>query len=397
MEKNNVNDFKKDGKYYFTFNYSSLSPEDQDLFKTQKEQENRRLIYVALTRPVYKCYISYMPRSYYGAIKQSSMDELFGKYNNGNPDLINIADLSNIRIGIPERKFGITGKEKKKFFSRPSPAIEIKNTFGIHSYSELKSAHYTAPFEKAELGTPEDYNQFIFQDLGRGANIGTALHAIFERLDFGGDEESWKQTIKDASKYWSGILKEEKLDQFMQLLHNVMYADIPLVENGFSLKKIDAGHKLQELEFYFSLDRINKVEVNKLLGDEADLSGKADIEGLMTGFIDLLFEHNGKYYILDWKSNHLGNSTHNYDEEAMFEAMKGSSYDLQYMIYTVAMVRWLKSRNPAFDYEKHFGGIIYVFLRGARAGKKTGIYTSRPDKEQIEELDKALKGELKEL
>ena len=76
--------------------------------------------------------------------------------------------------------------------------------------------------------------------------------------------------------------------------------------------------------------------------------------------------------------------------------MTGSNYHLQYKIYTVALIRWLKSRISDFDYEKHFGGIIYVFLRGVRKGSDTGIYTSLPDKNEIDDLDKAFRGELQE-
>jgi exodeoxyribonuclease V beta subunit len=232
LAKNNVNDFKKKGKYYFTFNYSALSPEDQEILNTQKEQENRRLIYVALTRPVYKCYISYMPRAYFGAIKQSSMDEMFERYNNGRPDLINIIDLSQERIGDPDRKFELPATEKKEFYSKPALEIEIKNSFGIHSYSALSKAHHAAPFEKAELGNPEDYDQFIFQELGRGASVGTALHSIFERLAFS-NPTTWIQTILETSKFYPNIIKkkdeEKNITGNIELIHQITSVPLKVV------------------------------------------------------------------------------------------------------------------------------------------------------------------------
>jgi exodeoxyribonuclease V beta subunit len=76
----------------------------------------------------------------------------------------------------------------------------------------------------------------------------------------------------------------------------------------------------------------------------------------------------------------------------MEKAMTGSNYHLQYMIYTVAAKRWLSNKITDFDYDRHFGGIIYVFLRGVRLGEETGIYTTRPGKEDIERLDNALRG-----
>ena len=92
----------------------------------------------------------------------------------------------------------------------------------------------------------------------------------------------------------------------------------------------------------------------------------------------------------------MGNAPEIYNLERMEKAMTGSNYHLQYMIYTVAAVCWLKTRIPDFDYEKHFGGVIYLFLRGIRQGLDTGIYTSRPQQKTIEDLDMALRGELQD-
>jgi exodeoxyribonuclease V beta subunit len=291
------------------------------------------------------------------------------------------------------RETAVTGYHSpaagKVFTPRPNPGIEIKNTFGIHSFSGLSKAHHSALFEIADLNEKDIYDQFIFQDLGRGASVGTALHSIFERLNFA-EPETWEQTLKDASKYYSTIIKEESLDHFMQLVNHLMTTEIVCEGEKFALNRIKSAQKLPEMQFYFSMDSVNKTEINKILGEEADLEGEADIEGLMTGFIDLLFEYNGKYYILDWKSNQLGNSTENYNTAGMEEAMKGSNYNLQFMIYTVAVKRWLEKRVENFNYEKQFGGIIYVFLRGVREGSETGIFKTKPQADKIESLEKLL-------
>jgi exodeoxyribonuclease V beta subunit len=100
---------------------------------------------------------------------------------------------------------------------------------------------------------------------------------------------------------------------------------------------------------------------------------------MMNGFIDLVFEHKGKYYILDWKTNYLGNSLEAYHSDGLEQAMNHHNYHLQYLIYTVALCRYLQTRIPNFDYEKHFGGVIYMFVRGVREGKNTGIYFNRFD------------------
>jgi exodeoxyribonuclease V beta subunit len=340
LEKGNVNDFKKEGEYYFTLNYNGLSSEDKTCFDCQKEQENRRLVYVALTRAAYKCYISLIPRAY-GKGKNrkvipSSLSLILDQYKT-NSNLIEFKSISRAEFETIHGQYQ-PQNTKLEFTPREKPQIEIKNTFGIHSFSGLSKSHYTAQFKKVDLGEPEDYDQFIFQILERGANVGNALHNIFERLNFT-EPDSWDQTLMDASKYSSNIIKEENMLQLKQLVKHVMNANINLNKESLKLSEINNEQKIPELEFYFSMDKVNKTVINEFLGEEATLSGEVDIEGLMMGFIDLLFEHEGKYYILDWKSNHLGNSAEHYDRTGMEKAMTGSNYHLQYMIYTVAAKR----------------------------------------------------------
>jgi exodeoxyribonuclease V beta subunit len=386
IKERDICEFRKDGYYYFTH-----QPDDdaRDLCNSQTEQENRRLIYVALTRAQYKVYLCINK-----GISGSSVKKLI-------TDCIDYADKVESSIAKNERK---DKQEELKFTPRKKPDIEIKKTFGIHSFSALSRAHHSAPFEKVEINEAERrYDKFIYQELERGANVGTALHSIFERLNFG-DESTWEKTISDASKYYSNIIhdkdEEKNLESnmgfFRQLADHVMKAAIDINGECFSLAHIDNSKKLPELEFYFSVDKVNRQVVNEYLGEDAKLGGESDMEGLMTGSMDLVFELNGKYFILDWKSNHLGNTTEHYNIKGMEEAMTNSNYHLQYMIYTVALKRWLERRITGFDFDKHFGGVIYVFLRGVREGNNTGIFTKQPDRKQIEELDIALGGRLQQ-
>jgi exodeoxyribonuclease V beta subunit len=367
-------EFREQGNYKYTY---QPTDEQKILWREQNEQENRRLIYVALTRAQFRIYLCI---NNFGGFADSSIKNF--------PILNQKKWEANENDPLPD--FKDKKPEPIQFSPKAKPEIDIKNTFGIHSFSALSKAHHSAPFEKAELGKPDNYDQFIFQNLGRGANVGTALHSIFERLDFN-NPAIWDQTLADASKYYRNIIKEESMDLFMQMTKHIMNTEIICDGEKFALNKVTNNQKLPELEFCFSMSKVNRATINDILGDEADIGGDTDIEGLMTGFIDLLFERNGKYYILDWKSNHLGNSTGNYDRNGLEVAMKASNYNLQYMIYTVAVKRWLESRIKNFDYGKQFGGVIYVFLRGVRGGQKTGIYTTKPDLGKIESLEKLLK------
>ena len=115
----------------------------------------------------------------------------------------------------------------------------------------------------------------------------------------------------------------------------------------------------------------------------------------MKGFIDLIFEYNGRYYIADWKSNHLGNSYTDYSQERIILEMEKHNYFLQYYIYTAALNRYLQQRlGSCYSYEIHFGGVYYFFVRGMNPDVpgSTGIFSDRPDKSIIEKLDKYFAG-----
>jgi exodeoxyribonuclease V beta subunit len=114
----------------------------------------------------------------------------------------------------------------------------------------------------------------------------------------------------------------------------------------------------------------------------------------MRGFIDLVFEQQGRIYLVDYKSNWLGPSLEDYRPDQLATAMTASSYYLQYLIYTVAVHRYLRWRWPGYAYDQHFGGVRYLFLRGMRPeqGMRCGVFGDRPPKRLIEALDGYLAG-----
>jgi exodeoxyribonuclease V beta subunit len=102
------------------------------------------------------------------------------------------------------------------------------------------------------------------------------------------------------------------------------------------------------------------------------------VRGMLKGFIDLVFATNGRYYLLDYKSNWLGKTRGLYPG-GDGQAMRTHRYDLQYQLYSLALHRYLRHRIADYDYERHFGGVIYLFLRGmdGQDGGQ-GIFTTRP-------------------
>ena len=113
----------------------------------------------------------------------------------------------------------------------------------------------------------------------------------------------------------------------------------------------------------------------------------------MNGKIDLFFEHQGKYFVLDWKSNYLGDNLENYGPAALNQAMNESNYHLQYLIYCLASKKYLQSRLLLFNYETDFGGVIYLFVRGVREDSSSGIFVAKPSLQKMDMLERILDGD----
>uniref|UniRef100_UPI002B278C3E PD-(D/E)XK nuclease family protein n=1 Tax=Immundisolibacter sp. TaxID=1934948 RepID=UPI002B278C3E len=158
------------------------------------------------------------------------------------------------------------------------------------------------------------------------------------------------------------------------------------------------AQRRDELEFYFPLARIEAATLNRLL-EATTLAAEAAalrfdaVEGVLKGYIDLVFEHAGRFYLADYKSNWLGATAADYAPAALRAAMAEHRYDLQYLVYTVALHRYLRLRVPDYDYERHFGGVYYLFLRGMAPGQgDAGIYFDRPPASLVRALEAALCG-----
>ncbi len=147
-----------------------------------------------------------------------------------------------------------------------------------------------------------------------------------------------------------------------------------------------------EMEFMFPAHRVNIRNLDRLV-TESVLPGTVRpalrqdrVNGMLKGFIDLVFCFEGQYFVLDYKSNHLGDSGEAYGQKAMAQAMAEHRYDLQYLIYTLALHRLLKARLEGYDYDRDVGGAIYLFLRGTGT-EGQGVYVHKPPKSVILDLD----------
>jgi len=114
------------------------------------------------------------------------------------------------------------------------------------------------------------------------------------------------------------------------------------------------------------------------------------LKGMMHGFIDLIFEHQGKFFVCDYKSSHLGDQFEDYNAVNLKENIEKHYYDLQYLIYCLALHRHLKHSLENYDPKLHFGGIYYFYLRGMTdevAHQGRGIYFRKITVEELEKLD----------
>ena len=112
----------------------------------------------------------------------------------------------------------------------------------------------------------------------------------------------------------------------------------------------------------------------------------------MNGSIDLAFEKDGKFYVLDWKSNHLGNQPDDYRPEILKDKVRESFYFLQYHLYTLALHLYLEQNLANYDYDEHFGGCIYVFIRGFQKDTSNGIHWDRLPKAIVEDMKSLFMG-----
>ncbi|MBN1614078.1 MAG: exodeoxyribonuclease V subunit beta [Deltaproteobacteria bacterium] len=238
----------------------------------------------------------------------------------------------------------------------------------------------------------------------KGAAAGTVLHEIFEDLDFQEKEGTVIGSIVSRCLRrhgFSGIWEKAVTAMIERVLR------FPLAEGRNSgkdliLADVPLEARLNELAFFFPLRRIGREALASLFREAGSPPGRkgedlperlerlqfSPLRGFMRGFIDCVFRHEGRFYLVDWKSNHLGNRITDYHQAALAKTMMESLYVLQYHLYTVALHRYLKLRLPGYGYESHFGGVFYCFVRGMdpAVGASCGLYRDRPRVELVEEL-----------
>lgn len=377
------------GENEYVFTRNPINPSLKVQFTNQQKQENRRLLYVALTR------------AKFNAIVISKVDSR--GQSTLSPLLANLETTNNNITTYKKEDIEQWGFDPITIQEETIPSVDKaipKLVFADKNYNKMSYSFLAAHPSKStkEDGTSyekSDYDHFVFKDLKKGAQIGNLLHNIFEFINYS-DTDNWTEVIRTSVQCFapSNIEDTAFLENLYQLVHHTVHANLGTDASGnnFSLQTIERGKRINEIEFNFNIaNEFGMMDLENLMVDHSQILTKrsGDVKGMMNGLVDLFFEHHGKYYILDWKSNFLGDSIACYQTDQLNEAMNESNYHLQYCIYTVAMKRFVESKLGAdFDYDSHFGGVIYLFLRGVREGQSTGVYVNKLASNKVEELER---------
>ncbi len=285
----------------------------------------------------------------------------------------------------------------------PAPFdADFERNWAVGSFTSI-TRHTTAPPQRAAEETLLEEEEVAvaaprgedapWHRFPRGSVPGNFLHEQLEWMaqeGFAVDDPNFEsrltQRIQRAG--WGN-----RLDDALAWLR--MIATTRLPPFGASLIEIEAP--LPEMEFWFPSDelaigKLDRLCRRSLLGNSARPTlAERPLHGMLKGFADLVFEHEGRYWVLDYKSNALGTSDAAYTRRAMEEGMAGHRYDIQGAIYMLALHRLLRSRlgdhyNPA----EQLGGAVFLFLRGIANTTTHGCYVLEPDLALLDGLDRLL-------
>ncbi len=224
-----------------------------------------------------------------------------------------------------------------------------------------------------------------------GVRFGNLVHEALERFafaDLAGSLVGQEAIAELISSYRYTIDPGAILDLLRRAVTTPLF---PPETPGapMSLAEIPENRLVKEMEFTLHLDPLSTTVFNDVLAAEPTvrrLAGR-DIEGYLNGFIDLVCAYEGRYYVVDYKTNNLGPEDA-YHHEGLVQAMRSHNYGLQYWIYSLVVHRYLKNRLSGYRYRKYFGGILYLFVRAMTPAKPGyGIFFDRPDEEKLMALD----------
>jgi len=395
--------YYRDGKRYLDLrDASEIDDQIKSRIYDERLAEEIRLLYVGMTRAKNALVCSFCSSKdsdrsalawlfSYRQLKEFSAAALWG-YLDGR-DMAEVmqgaiapcSDIGFVMVEDGEDNFTEQRVSDKPQLSLPrTKRRDLERDWAVGSFTLI---------EKLTRYGEKDYDLFAPKSgaasvttLAPGARTGLLLHSLFESLDF---------TIDDAqlTEYAGGRLLAQNLsqvsvDEVCRIIRRTISGKLP---GGISLDQIPRAKTLRELEFYFPVENARAIaeqlKNSSVYPNLSDLA-YANFHGFMKGFIDLVFVHDDRWYIVDWKSNYLGAGEEDYSPAALRSEIAAHNYNLQYLIYTVALHRYLGSRLVNYSYTEHFGGVYYLFVRNASGGY--GVHFDLPDYTLIQKIDASL-------
>ena len=410
----------------------------QHLYLADHERiaEQCRLIYVALTRSVACCHVVWgnIGKLPYGCSDNSALGYLLHSKQSAE-DLQNkplsclarsswskgeiAADLDNL---LQTSEDNITIAALGELNQHSFNDIFSKNTIESEIFKQdegLENKHFTRSLSNPwrivsfsslskNISHQRHYIEAINTDkilnFPTGKRTGLYLHRLLEYIDFKADIKAQVDQLNQRLLPRYGLSLEDYNQTTQDWLYEVINA--PLNASGLKLSELSKQQCLHEMDFHFSIQQsshdknenfsypVNKVNIQKLnqlfsqyAKQPLQAITQANFQGLVNGVIDLIFEYQGRYYLVDYKSNYLGNCLDNYHHPNMHTEIYSRRYDLQYMLYSIALHRFLQNRLPDYNYETHFGGVYYLYLRGMRIENETGVFFTVPESCFIEQLN----------
>jgi exodeoxyribonuclease V beta subunit len=387
-------------------------------WKQEQRAEDARLLYVGLTRAEHALWIAS------GAFHQHERSALAVML--GEPDALQAATGEAIVIDTtppPANLPRLPPAEDVQVPPARAPQRRIAPEWWVYSFTQLANADAGAAVDpmasatvvgsggndepsarEAASGAP-DTDTETFDRRFVGNRFGVAMHDVFERCDFAA-WRAWRpgQPAPDGQRaaivealQRGGYAQDELEDGIAMLTALVGHTLTVALPEGSRLAAVPAAQRRNEMEFHFAM-RPTRVDALLALlhrfgvvGERQAFGARQRLEGLMTGLIDLTYQHDGRWYVLDYKSNRLPG----YDPDALARAMAHSEYELQALIYTVALHRWLRFRlGEGYDYARDFGGVRYLFCRGLDAARdpSPGVHAWRFDPHLVDAVDALFAG-----
>ena len=382
---------------------SNLFEQHRELALKEELAEDLRVFYVAVTRAKYRCYLNWADVRSKDKANNSAMAYLFDfsgddfvlqkeklkAYKSQHPSVFDY-QLIETEQSIADTYQSSTAKRPVNFKQRQRV---LYTHWQMSSYTALSSLSIAEAPELPNDKAREEFTDQIeinYSEIPRGAQSGNVIHDLLENIPFhilAEESDISQQRDRSCQRYGLKTAVPEQIDY---LLKNTVNAQLSEQDKQFSLKNLKLNQCLKEMPFYLSMQTIDANQINHILKDDPTCQplSKKTLCGYLTGFIDLICEYKGQYYVMDYKSNSL----ETYEQQSLVKAMRDHNYGLQYWIYTVVLHQYLKNRLPHYNYKEHVGGVKYLFVRGMDEKQdNSGVYQIKPEFSKVEQLAKLFK------